>query len=94
MSPGEKPIKVIVIGGGGNACLIAHLMEKNPGAEVITLNEAQSRGLVPDEVLFPIENRRSIIPAACFPETYFEQVQKRKSWEPVTYPKNKNKRRR
>jgi len=86
--------RIIVIGGGANEGLIALLQERNPGAEVITLDEAQSRGLVPNEVIFPIENRRSIIPAMCFPEVVFDEGKKRKSWEPVNFPRNKNKKRR
>lgn len=86
--------RIIVIGAGVTGSLIEQLLEQNPGAEIITLDEAQSRGLVPNKILFPIENRRSILPAMCFPELVFDEGKKRKSWEPVTFPKNKNKKRR
>jgi len=82
--------RIIVIGGGANEGLIALLQERKPGAEVITLDEAQNRGLVPSEIFLPIERKT----AMCFPEVVYDERKKKKSWEPVSFPRNKNKKRR
>jgi len=89
----SKPeVRVIVVGCGANESLITYLTERNPGAEIITVAEAESRGLLLSEVVHLFRSRPAPNLNLRHDLILAEFGKRKKDWLPAKFPSNKKKR--